>query len=99
MTITASNARFREIAQSVVADGTLPGVVALMAHGDDVTVETAGSLAVGGPPVQRDSQFRIASTTKPISAAAAMALVDRGLLGLHEPVDRLLPELADRRGL
>src|SRR4051794_32086165 len=95
----SSPMRFRDIARGLVADGTLPGLVALMAHGDDVAVEAVGSLSVDGPPVRRDSLFRIASTSKPISAAAALALADDGLLDLHEPVERLLPELADRRVL
>jgi CubicO group peptidase (beta-lactamase class C family) len=64
-----------------------------------VHVETLGALAVGGPPVLRDSIFRIASTTKPITAAATLALVGEGLVDLDEPVDRLLPELARRRVL
>ncbi|MDT7744379.1 MAG: hypothetical protein QOE59_3457 [Actinomycetota bacterium] len=77
----------------------LPGVVAFAAHGDDVHVETHGTLAVGGPPVVRDSLFRIASITKPIVAAAVGTLLADGALVLDEPVDRLLPELADRRVL
>ena len=48
---------------------------------------------------RRDSLFRIASTTKPITAAATLAVIEEGLIGLDEPVDRLLPELADRRVL
>jgi CubicO group peptidase (beta-lactamase class C family) len=59
-------------------------------------VESLGRLAVDGAPVSRGSIFRIASTTKPITAAATMALVDEQLIDLDEPVDRLLPELADR---
>jgi len=47
----------------------------------------------------RDSLFRIASMTKPVTGAATMALIEEGLVGLDEPVDRLLPELADRRVL
>ena len=62
-------------------------------------VEAFGKLAVGGAPVQRDSLFRIASTTKPITAAATLAVIEEGLVGLDEPVDRLLPELAGRRVL
>ena len=62
-------------------------------------VEVLGSLSVDGPPVQRDSLFRIASTTKPMTGAVTMALVDEGLLALEEPVTRLLPELASRRVL
>ncbi len=70
-----------------------------MAQGDDVHVEALGTLAVGGRPVERTSLFRIASTTKPITAAATLALVREGLLELDEPVERLLPELANRRVL
>jgi CubicO group peptidase (beta-lactamase class C family) len=77
----------------------VPGLVALVARGDEVYVEAFGRLGVGRPALQRDSLFRIASITKPITAAVTMALVDEGLIGLDEPVDRLLPELADRRVL
>ena len=49
--------------------------------------------------MRRDTIFRISSMTKPITAAAAMILVEECLLRLDEPVDRLLPELADRRVL
>ena len=82
-----------------VADDRVPGLVALVASGGQVHVEALGRLAVGGPAVARDSIFRIASTTKPITAAATLVLAAEGLVGLDEPVDRLLPELADRRVL
>src|SRR6185437_11294550 len=82
-----------------VGDDKTPGLVALVAHGDQVHVNAAGSLTIGGPPVTRDSLFRIASTTKPIAAATAMALIDEGLIGLDDPVDKLLPELADPKVL
>jgi CubicO group peptidase (beta-lactamase class C family) len=90
----------REAAERHVgSDEEVPGLVALVAHAGDVQVEALGRLSVGGPPVERDSLFRIASMTKPVTGAATMALVDDGLLDLDEPVDRLLPELADRRVL
>jgi CubicO group peptidase (beta-lactamase class C family) len=89
----------RAAAQRHVADDNVPGLVALVASGDQVHVEALGRLAAGGPPVARDSQFRIASVTKPVTGAATLALVAEGLIGLDEPVDRLLPELADRRVL
>jgi CubicO group peptidase (beta-lactamase class C family) len=44
----------------------------------------------------RDSIFRIASITKPITAAAVMMLVDEGRVALDDPVERWLPELASR---
>jgi CubicO group peptidase (beta-lactamase class C family) len=89
----------RHVAEPHVGDTRVPGLVALVAHGDEVHVEALGRLSIGGPPVERDSLFRIASTTKPITAAVTMALVDEGLIGLDEPVDRLAPELAGRRVL
>ena len=91
--------RLRETAERHVGDASVPGLVVLAARGDEVHVEALGCLALGGPPVARDSLFRIASTTKPITGAAALAVIDEGLLGLDEPVDGLLPELAERRVL
>ncbi|MGN6793716.1 MAG: serine hydrolase domain-containing protein [Streptosporangiaceae bacterium] len=91
--------RLHEVAAGQVGDDRIPGLVALVARGDQVHVESLGTLSIGGAPVERDSLFRIASTSKPITAAATLALVDEGLLDLDEPVDRLLPELADRRVL
>ena len=95
----AGLARLRSAAERHVGDDQVPGLVALVARGDEVHVEALGTLAIGGGPVSRDSLFRIASTTKPITGAATLALIDEGLLTLDEPVDRLLPELAGRRVL
>jgi CubicO group peptidase (beta-lactamase class C family) len=50
-------------------------------------------------PMQRDTVFRIASMSKPITSAAAMTLVDEGKLALDDPVTRWLPEFADMRVL
>ncbi|MFS0699929.1 serine hydrolase domain-containing protein [Cellulomonas sp. 179-A 4D5 NHS] len=92
--------RLREAMESHVASGAVPGLVWLVRHGDDVAVGSAGVLDTAtGTPVTRDSLFRISSMTKPVTAVAALRLVDEGVLGLDEPVDRLLPELADRQVL
>jgi CubicO group peptidase (beta-lactamase class C family) len=96
---TAGLERVAEITISQVGPDRVPGVVALVASGDDVHVEALGSLSIGGPSVRRDSLFRIASTTKPITGAVTMALVEEGLVSLDEPVERLLPELASQRVL
>lgn len=90
---------FTQIAHGAVERGEVPGVVALAGRGDDAHLVIAGRLGFDGPPLQRGSLFRIASITKPITAATVLTLVDAGLLDLDEPVDRLLPELADRRVL
>src|SRR4051794_6493743 len=87
------------MAQHVEADDV--GAVAwLAACGDDVHAGAAGRLTRDEPaPVERDSLFRIASITKPIVAVAALVLVEEHRLRLDDPVDALLPELADRRVL
>ncbi|MFJ6901335.1 serine hydrolase domain-containing protein [Streptomyces hokutonensis] len=78
-----------------VDDGTVPGAVGLVARGDDVEVVAVGSADVEGTaPMARDSIFRIASITKPITAAALLTLVDEGRIGLDDPVAEWLPELA-----
>ncbi len=78
----------------------LPGLVTLVAQGDRVHVDALGFTAFGGSePMRRETPFRVASTTKPILAAAAMMLVEDGALALDDAVDRWLPELANRRVL
>src|SRR5689334_2599595 len=83
------------ILQTHVSNGSVPGAVALVARGDRVEVQAAGCADVGGPcPMGRDSIFRIASITKPITAAAVMMLVQDGRIALEDPVGHWLPELA-----
>ncbi|HEX5287985.1 MAG TPA: serine hydrolase domain-containing protein [Streptosporangiaceae bacterium] len=91
--------RLEEIVETAVARGDAPGVVAAVSRGDEGYVAAAGVMAVGGPPMRPDTLFRIASITKPVTAAVVLSLAEDGLVGLEEPVDRLLPELADRRVL
>jgi CubicO group peptidase (beta-lactamase class C family) len=91
--------RLSEIIQAAVAQGQAPGVVAGVARGDETYIEAAGTMAVDGPPMREDTLFRISSTTKPITAAVILGLIEDGLLQLEEPVDRLVPELAGRRVL
>jgi len=91
--------RLDDAARRHVGDDRVPGLVYLVACGEQVHAGALGSLSVGGAPVERDSLFRIASTTKPITAAAALALVREGLLELDAPVAGLLPELASPRVL
>jgi len=83
-----------------VDSGAVPGLVALVARGEQVHVTVAGQATAGtGPPMRRDSIFRIASMTKPIVGVAAMLLISDGAMALSDPVDRWLPELAGRRVL
>lgn len=92
--------RMRDVMSGYVERGDVPGLVTLVYRRGEVRAEALGTMAAGGgDPMRRDAIFRIASLTKPITAAAAMILVEECRLRLDEPVDRLLPELADRRVL
>jgi len=83
-----------------VAAGRLPGLVTLVACGDDVQIDAIGTPSfVDSTPLAPDAIFRIASLTKPITAVATMSLIEEGRLGLEDPIDELVPELADRQVL
>lgn len=81
--------------------GLLAGAVTLVWQaGRVLQVNTLGHRDVdAGLPMQRDTIFRIASMTKPVTVTAAMALAEEGKLALNEPVTKWLPELADMRVL
>jgi CubicO group peptidase (beta-lactamase class C family) len=84
-----------DILETHVSNRSVPGVVGLVARGDRVEVQVVGSVDVDGTsPMARDSIFRIASITKPITAAAVMMLVEDGRIALDDPVQQWLPELA-----
>ena len=60
------------VSRHVEVDG-VPGAAWLVARDGEVHVGTAGTLD-GSSSVQRDSIFRIASMTKPVTAVAVLAL-------------------------
>ncbi|MFE1551486.1 serine hydrolase domain-containing protein [Streptomyces sp. NPDC058718] len=92
--------RLREVLARHVESGKIPGLVALVSRGGKTHGEAIGTMRHdGGAPMRRDTIFRMASTTKPVTVAAAMVLLDECRLRLDEPVDPWLPELADRRVL
>ena len=92
--------RLHAVMAAHVDRGDLPGVVTAVARHGAARIDAIGALDFGGTkPMQRDTIFRIASLTKPITGAVAMMLVEDGTIALDEPVDRLLPELAGRRVL
>jgi CubicO group peptidase (beta-lactamase class C family) len=77
----------QDLLAAAVREGKAPGAAALVARGDEAEIASAGDL-------EPDSIVRIASITKPITAAAVMLLVDDGLVSLDDPIARWLPELA-----
>jgi CubicO group peptidase (beta-lactamase class C family) len=89
----------RELLERRVDSGFVPGVVAVLARHGEVHIEATGSLAFEGAgsrtAMAADTICRMGSMTKPIVAACAMTLVEDCTLRLDDPVDDLLPELAD----
>ena len=85
----------------VVAAGELAGAATLVWR-DGKVVQQA---AVGwrdieaGLPMERDSIFRIASLTKPITSVAALMLLEEGAFALDDPIARWAPEFAQMRVL
>jgi len=75
-----------------VETGAVPGLVTVLATKDEVLVDAIA-------PMRRDTIFRITSLTKPVTAAAALLLVQDGVVALDDPVAELLPELAEPRVL
>jgi CubicO group peptidase (beta-lactamase class C family) len=83
-----------------VETGFAPGLVALVGESENAEIVTAGiSSLESGERMGSDTVFRIASMTKPVTAAAAMMLVEEGKLTLDAPVDALLPELSNLKVL
>ena len=98
--MTGGQASLHDTLAAYVGRGKYPGVVAAVVRDGREQFETLGVKSAGSNDhVERDTIFRIASMTKPVTAAATLMLVDDGKLRLDEPVDRLLPELAARRVL
>ncbi|HEV7974183.1 serine hydrolase domain-containing protein [Amycolatopsis sp.] len=92
--------RMHDVMAGYVERGEVPGLVTLVSRRGETHVDVLGAKTLGGDdPMRRDTIFRIASITKCFAAAGAMMLVEECKLRLDEPVDRLLPELADRRVL
>ncbi|MEU4572055.1 serine hydrolase domain-containing protein [Nonomuraea sp. NPDC023979] len=92
--------RLHDVLARHVESGRIPGLVALVSRGDETHVETIGTMRHdGGAPMRRDTIFRMASTSKPVSMAAAMILIDECRLRFDDPVQEWLPELADRQVL
>jgi len=91
-------ARLHDIMGSHVERGAAPGLVSVVARRGEPRFDVIGATALdGGRAMTQDTIFRLSSMTKPITAVATLILLEECLLRLDEPVERLLPELADRR--
>jgi CubicO group peptidase (beta-lactamase class C family) len=90
----------RAVLRRHVASGVLSGLVALVHHRGRESVDVIGHQAFDSTvPMRRDTLFRLASMTKPITAVGAMMLVEECRLRLDDPVEEWLLGLHDRRVL
>lgn len=87
--------------QPLIDAGELAGAATLIwREGEIVDLATLGWRDPDARlPVTRDTLFRVASLTKPITALAALTLVDEGRLDLEAPLTPWLPELEGARVL
>ena len=77
----------------VAANQTAGTVTVVARHGRIASFEAVGYQDLESKrPMRRDTMFRIASLTKPITCAGIMALVDEGKLSVIDPVEKYLPE-------
>jgi CubicO group peptidase (beta-lactamase class C family) len=98
---TATLDRIPGALQAVVDAGDLSGFVTLIwRKGEIVQLNTVGHRDVeAGKPMTRDTMFRIASMTKPITSVAALMLMEEGKLKLDDPITKWAPEFANMKVL
>ncbi|MBO9544685.1 serine hydrolase domain-containing protein [Caulobacter sp.] len=84
--------------QGLVDAGHLPGVTTMLVrHGKVVNYEVHGKKGFDGPPMTKDTVFRIYSQTKPVTGVAMMILFEEGKWKLDDPVSKFIPEFASLR--
>lgn len=84
--------------QGLVDTGHLPGVTTMLVrHGKVVNFEVHGKKGFDGPPMTKDTVFRIYSQTKPVTGVAMMILFEEGKWKLDDPVSKYVPEFASLR--
>lgn len=90
--------RLDAVVDRAIAEQRIVGAMVLVARDGDVVYRRAAGQAdrEAGTPVREDTIFRLASMSKPIVSAAALALVEQGRLGLDDPVTRWIPDFRPR---
>jgi CubicO group peptidase (beta-lactamase class C family) len=92
--------RLRAGMREHVYERGVPGALTMLWRRGELIFNSYGVKSLGDTdPIRRDAIFRITSMTKPLTAAAAMLLIEECKLRLDDPIDPWLPELADRRVL
>lgn len=94
--------RTQAVLDGYVRDGKMPGITAAFGFGDRPTLYlSAGRIAdeQTAPAAGPDSLWRVYSMTKPITAMAAMLLIEDGRLKLDDPLAKYFPSFAHMRVL
>ena len=89
----------RSILKNAVRDQEAAGISVLVRHGDEEPVYLDAGFAdiEARRTITRDSIFRLYSQTKPVTAAAVMLLMQRGIIDIADPVSNYLPGFKDQR--
>jgi CubicO group peptidase (beta-lactamase class C family) len=96
-----NTARMTIPARESVETADIPGVVCLVwRRGQLLAVDAEGLRDIdAGLPMERNTIFRIASMSKPVTTVAALILMERGTIRLEDPITKWAPEFADMRVL
>jgi CubicO group peptidase (beta-lactamase class C family) len=91
--------RITDFFNAEVTNGKISGAIVLVQrHGKQAYFKSFGKIDVTtGEPMNPDAIFRIFSMTKPVTAVAAMMLVDDGKLKLDDPVSKYIPSFAETK--
>ena len=94
-------AKAPEVLEGVFDAGDLSGAVTLIWRAGEVVQVTAQGKRnlETGAPMERDTMFRIASMTKPITSVAILMLLEAGDLYLDDPITRWAPEFKEMKVL
>lgn len=92
--------QLQQALQTRVKNGELAGAAAAVWRDGRIHTVCAGWRDIeSGLPIERDTIFRIASMTKPITSVAALMLVDEGKIALNDPISEYAPEFSQMRVL
>jgi len=92
--------QFQQVLQTSVDNGDLAGAAAAVWRDGAIQAACAGWRDIEAHlPIERDTIFRIASMTKPITSVAALMLVDEGRIALRDPISKYAPEFSQMRVL
>ncbi len=99
-----SGDRFKVLTQGMTAyvdQGQIPGfITAIWRHGKLAHTDVVGwQDQEAAIPLKRDTIFRVASMTKPVASVATLILLEEGKFRMEDPIDRWIPELANRKVL